>query len=218
MKKNGSTASLSYRAFQPDEAPPLVLASGSAIRRQILENAGLVFEVEPSAIDEDAVKTALLKDVDIQAGDLASLLAEAKALDVSGRRPGEIIIGADQVLSFESVLLSKSADIDGARRQLLDMAGKTHSLISAAVLARDGETLWRQADTVHVTMRDFSPAFLGAYLAEAGDIVLESVGGYQLEGLGAQLFERIEGDYFTVLGLPLLPLLAALRDHAALGQ
>ena len=218
MRENGSTASLAYRPFQPEEAPPLVLASGSSIRRQMLENTGLVFDVEPSSIDEDAVKAALLRDPNMQAGDLAVLLAEAKATDVSNRHRGKVIIGADQVLSFNGALLSKSPNIAKVRRQLLDMAGKTHCLISASVLVRDGIILWRRADTVYVTMRKLSPAFVGAYLAEAGEDVLKSVGGYQLEGLGAQLLERIEGDYFTVLGLPLLPLLDALRDHAALSS
>lgn len=196
--------------------PNIVLASGSTIRHTLLNNAGVPHTVNPASIDEDIVKEAVMQKDGLTAADLAEILAEAKALDVSAAIPGAYVIGCDQTLEFDGETLSKAPNMDSLRRQLLAMRGKTHTLHVGVVLARDGQTEWRTISAVHMTMRDFSPAFLGHYLAEAGEAALASVGGYQLEGPGVQLFEAIDGDYFTVLGLPLLPLLAALRDRDAL--
>lgn len=188
----------------------LVLASGSRIRAELLENAGLSIVVDPADIDERAVEEPLLK-AGFSPDDLALVLAEAKANDVSERRPGDLVIGADQILAFEGERHTKPENMEAARRQLLAFSGKTHELLSAVVISKDGEAIWRHVSTARLTMRDLSPAFVGHYLAQVGDVALSSVGAYQLEGPGVQLFEKIEGDYFTVLGLPLLPLLAELR-------
>ena len=139
--------------------------------------------------------------------DVALVLAEAKALDVSERNPGALVLGCDQTLSLGDELFHKPADMEGARRHLLALSGKTHQLNSAAVLARDGEALWRHVGIASLTMRKLDPAFIGRHLARVGDKALASVGAYQIEGEGIQLFEKIEGDYFTIVGLPLLPVL-----------
>jgi septum formation protein len=189
----------------------LVLASGSKIRAELMRNAGLTIDVDPANVDERAVEAPLL-EAGFPPEDLASVLAEAKANDVSARRSGELVIGADQILAFEGERRTKPDDMEAARRQLLAFSGKTHELLSAGVISKDGEVIWRHVSTARLTMRTLSPAFVGHYLAEAGDDVLSSVGAYQLEGLGLQLFEKIDGDYFTILGLPMLPLLAQLRE------
>jgi septum formation protein len=189
----------------------LVLASGSKIRAELMRNAGLTIDVDPANVDERAVEAPLL-EAGFPPEDLASVLAEAKANDVSARRSGELVIGADQILAFEGERRTKPDDMEAARRQLLAFSGKTHELLSAVVISKDGEAIWRHVSTARLTMRTLSPAFVGRYLAEAGDGVLSSVGAYQLEGLGLQLFEKIDGDYFTILGLPMLPLLAQLRE------
>jgi septum formation protein len=189
----------------------LVLASGSKIRAELMRNAGLTIDVDPANVDERAVEAPLL-EAGFPPEDLASVLAEAKANDVSARRPGELVIGADQILAFEGERRTKPDDMEAARRQLLAFSGKTHELLSAVVISKGGEAIWRHVSTARLTMRTLSPAFVGHYLAEAGDDVLSSVGAYQLEGLGLQLFEKIYGDYFTILGLPMLPLLAQLRE------
>ena len=188
----------------------LVLASGSRIRAELLENAGLSITADPADLDERAVEEPLLK-AGFSPEDLALVLAEAKSKDVSERRPGDLVIGADQILAFEGKRHTKPETMEAARRQLLAFSGKTHELLSAVVVSKDGEAVWRHVSTARLTMRDLSPAFIGHYLARVGDVALSSVGAYQLEGPGVQLFEKIEGDYFTVLGLPLLPLLAELR-------
>ncbi|WP_029060693.1 Maf-like protein [Labrenzia sp. DG1229] len=188
----------------------LVLASGSKIRAELMENAGLVIEIDPADVDERAVEAPLL-EAGFPPEDLASVLAEAKANDVSGRRQADLVVGADQILAFEGERRTKPDDMEAARRQLLAFSGKTHELHSAVVISQNGEAIWRQVSTARLTMRDLTPEFIGHYLAAAGDRVLSSVGAYQLEGLGVQLFEKIEGDYFTILGLPMLPLLAELR-------
>lgn len=193
----------------------LVLASGSRIRAELLRNAGLTFDVDPARVDERAIEAPLLES-DFSPEDIAQVLAEAKAQEVSERRPGALVIGADQVLDFEGERLTKPADMEAARRQLLAMSGKTHALHSAAAIARDGQTLWRNVGTVRLTMRPFGPEFVGRYLAGVGEVALTSVGAYQLEGPGIQLFSAIDGDYFTVLGLPLLPLLGELRVLGAI--
>lgn len=192
----------------------IVLASGSPFRRALLANAGLDFSTVKSAIDERAVEAAITGEVTPE--DVASILAEAKALDVSERHPEALVIGSDQTLSLGDEIFHKPADMEGARRQLLKLSGKTHSLNSAIVLAQGGETLWRHVGVARLTMRKLEPAFVGRHLARVGAKALESVGAYQIEGEGIQLFDRIEGDYFTIVGLPLLPLLAALRERGAI--
>lgn len=192
---------------------PLVLASASPFRKALLENAGLAFEVEPAQIDERAVEAPL---DDLNPEDVATILAEAKAQDVSDRNPGAIVIGSDQTLSLEGTIYHKASNMDEARRRLLALSGKTHELNSAIVLAKDGETIWRHLSVARMTMRDLDPGFVGRHLSNVGDSALASVGAYQFEGEGIQLFERIDGDYFTIIGLPLLPLLAQLRDLGAI--
>lgn len=189
----------------------LILASGSAARRQMLEAAGLAFEVDAPRVDEEAAK-ASLRAGGLKPRDQADALAELKALSVSRSRP-DFVIGADQMLALGGEVFDKPKDANEARQQLTRLRGQTHELITAAVVAREGAIIWRHIDTPKLKMRDLSDAFLDDYMARAGEHVLRSVGAYQLEGLGAQLFERVEGDYFSVLGLPLLPLLAFLREH-----
>jgi septum formation protein len=199
-------------------APRIVLASASASRRKLLSAAGVVCDVVPSRVDEPAVrrKFEAASSEPIAPEVLAMALAEAKALDVAGRQPGALVIGADQVLALGSRIFEKPRDIAEARAHLTAFRGRTHVLHSCVALAADGTLLWRERSEAHMAMRAFSDAFLDFYLAKAGDAVCASVGAYQLEGLGIQLFERIEGDYFTILGLPLLPLLAELRNRKVL--
>jgi septum formation protein len=194
---------------------PLVLASSSPFRRDMLRNAGLEMEVVPPQTDERVVEAAL-SGSGATPEDLATILAEAKALDVSGRRADALVIGCDQTLSLGDEVLHKPRDMEEARRRLLALSGRTHRLNSAAVLARGGETLWRHVSTASLTMRSLEPAFVGRHLARVGDKALSSVGAYQIEGEGIQLFERIDGDHFTIVGLPLLALLQALRELGAI--
>lgn len=194
----------------------LILASGSAARRRLLEAAGLSFEVEAPRVDEEAAKASFRAE-GMPPRAQADALAELKALSVARRRAG-FVIGADQMLAVEGEVLDKPRHRAEAREQLLRLRGRTHELITAVVVAREGAAIWRHIDTPRLTMRAFSDVFLDDYLNRAGADVLTSVGAYQLEGLGAQLFERVEGDYFSVLGLPLLPLLAFLREHRAVSQ
>jgi len=189
----------------------LILASTSPARRRMLEAVGLSFSIERPSIDEEAAK-ASLRAGGLKPRDQADALAELKALSVSRRADG-LVIGADQMLALEGEIFDKPGSAAAAREHLLRLRGRTHELITAAVVVRDGAVIWRHIDVPRLTMRNFSDAFLDDYLARAGRGVLTSVGAYQLEGLGAQLFERVAGDYFSVLGLPLLPLLAFLREH-----
>lgn len=188
----------------------LILASQSATRKALLAGAGLRFESSPAPIDERAIENGLLGK---HPRALAQQLAGEKALAVSRLNPAATVIGADQVLAFSS-LLHKSADLAEARTQLLLLRGKTHHLHAGVALARDGEILWADVETAALTMREFEEAELDAVLAHEGEGLLVAVGGYRLEGASINLFERIEGDYFTILGLPLLKLLAALRHYA----
>lgn len=189
---------------------PVVLASKSPFRATILKNAGISFTSQKANIDERAVE-APLYDTGATPEDVALILAEAKADDVSERFSQSLIIGCDQTLSLGSEIFHKPADMDGARRHLLALSGKTHQLNSAVVLVQNGQTLWRHMSVAHMTMRKLDPAFIGRHLARVGDIALSSVGAYQIEGEGIQLFDKIDGDYFTIVGLPLLPLLTELR-------
>jgi len=187
---------------------PLVLASKSAARRTLLEGAGIPIDVRPADIDERAVEA----DARASGPDAAAaLLARAKALAVAWQLPSRLVLGADQTLALGAQRFSKPADRNGAVAQLRALRGQTHELHSALALARDGKVIFEHHDAARLTMRGFSDKFLQDYLDTAGDAVMASVGGYQLEGPGIQLFERIEGDYFTILGLPLLPLLGFLR-------
>jgi len=190
----------------------LILASKSPFRSALLKNAGIEFSNESADIDERAVE-APLYETGATPEDVAQVLAEAKALDVSEKNPGAVVIGCDQTLSLGEEIFHKPADMEAAGRQLLQFSGKTHQLNSAVVLVKDGETLWRHVSVARMTMRALSPAFIGRYLGRVGDSALSSVGAYQVEGPGIQLFEKIEGDYFTIVGLPLLPLLAELRKE-----
>lgn len=192
---------------------PLVLASRSASRRHMLEAAGIPIEICVPDIDERAVEKAAGTPPPPAA---AALLAREKAMAASRLRPGRIVAGADQTLAFADRRLDKPADIAAARGQLMMLAGKTHHLHSAVALAQDGRVLFDAIDTASLTVRPLSAAFLDRYLEATGDAVLSSVGAYQLEKTGIHLFERIEGNYFTILGLPLLPLLDFLRRNGSL--
>lgn len=195
--------------------PEIILASGSRIRASLLVNAGLSIRTIPADLDERAVEAPLLNG-DATVEDIAAVLSEAKALNVSERESDALVIGADQMLEFDGKRLTKPENMEAARRQLLALSGKTHQLHSAVAVVRNGETLWRHVSSASLTMRELSPGFVGRYLADVGNDALSSVGAYQLEGRGIQLFEKIDGDYFTILGLPLLPLLSFLRDLGAI--
>lgn len=197
--------------------PTIVLASASTTRRRMLEAAGLAVEIDPARVDEDEVKFALKADR-VAVERAAEALAELKALRISSRHPGALVIGADQMLECDGAWFDKSPDRDAARRQLQALRGRTHRLISCAVVALNGDRLWHATEAARLTMRNFSDAFLDAYLDEVGEAVFSSVGGYHLEGRGVQLFHRVEGDFFTILGLPLLPLLDFLRARGALSS
>ena len=192
----------------------VILASKSAARRAVLQGAGVPFESVVAGVDEDAVKTSLLAE-GASVRDIADALAELKAIRVSRGR-AEFVVGADQTLEFEGRLYDKAETVDEARERLKTLRGKPHRLHSAVVVAKDGAPIWREVATATLTMRDFSDAFLDEDLRVEGDEALGSVGCYRLEGPGAQLFSRIEGDYFAILGLPLLGLLDLLRRHGEL--
>lgn len=191
----------------------LILASKSAARRAMLEGAGVPFSIQVADVDEDAVKAG--HDPADAAG-LAVELARVKALAVSRHDPEAWVLGADQTLAFAGGLVSKAPTLDAARTRLAAMRGQVHQLHSGAALARNGQVVWSAVDTATMRMRDFSAGFLEAYLAAEGQTLLASVGSYRLEGMGSQLFEAVEGDYFTVLGLPLWPVLAELRRAGVL--
>lgn len=193
----------------------LILASKSAARRMMLEGAGVPFSIKVADVDEDAVKAT--HDPADAAG-LAAELARVKALAVSRHDPEAWVLGADQTLAFDGGLVSKARSMAEARDRLKAMRGRIHQLHSGAALARNGQIVWSGVDTAGMRVRDFSDAFLDAYLAAEGDELLHCVGSYRLEGMGSQLFEAVEGDYFTVLGLPLWPVLAELRRAGVLAS
>ncbi|UUP17579.1 Maf-like protein [Nitratireductor thuwali] len=193
----------------------IVLASTSPFRRQLLENAGISVEAVAPEVDERVVE-APLENAGVSPEDVALILAEAKAVDVSERHPHALVIGCDQTLSLGDRVFHKPKDMEGARRHLLDLSGKTHQLNSAIVLARAGQPIWRHLSQGSLTMRKLDPGFIGRHLSQVGEKALSSVGAYQVEGPGIQLFTKIEGDYFTIIGLPLLPLLEKLREEGAI--
>jgi septum formation protein len=193
-------------------AVPLILASASPSRRHLLHNAGLRFVARPSGVDEEQVKQSLLAER-ADAREIATTLAELKAVRVSARHPEALVIGADSTLVCDGRLFDKPPTLADARRQLLALAGRTHELWSAVVVARGGARLWHHAEFGRLTMLPANEPFIDRYLRRVGQAACTSVGAYQLEGLGVHLFSRIEGDFFTVLGLPLLPLLSFLSDH-----
>lgn len=193
----------------------IILASSSPFRARLLKNAGISFRSEAADLDERAVE-APLAESGASPDDVALVLAEAKAASVSERHPDAIVIGCDQTLSLGDRIFHKPADMEAARHQLLQLSGQTHNLNSAVVLASNGEAVWRHVNSPALTMRTLEPAFIGRYLAEVGEDALASVGAYQLEGRGIQLFSAVEGDYFSIVGLPLLPLLQRLRAMDAI--
>lgn len=191
----------------------LILASSSATRARLLREAGLAFDVVKPHVDEDEIKISYRAGgADVSEAALA--LAELKVQAASRRAaPGDFVLGSDQMLDCEGDWFDKPADRNAAREQLRALRGRAHHLVTSAYLMKDGARIWHHVERAELTMRDFSDAFLDDYLDRAGDAVLGSVGAYHLEGLGAQLFSRVRGDFFTILGLPLLPVLAILREH-----
>lgn len=189
----------------------LILASKSVARREVLTNAGVSFDIHVAGIDEDALKVP-----GVDARELAIELAKAKALAVSAIHPDAVVLGADQTLAFDGGLVSKAPSLDDARARLASMRGKAHQLHSGVALAKGGEILWADADTAHMRVRDFSDDFLNRYITTEGEELLHCVGSYRLEGMGSQLFDKVDGDYFTVLGMPLWLVLEQLRRFEAL--
>ena len=197
--------------------PTVVLASASAARARMIGNAGVSFDIDAAAIDEVAVKEAA-RVAGCNVTEAAKQLASAKALVVAARHPDCLVIGADQMLECEHRWFDKPRDREDARENLIFLRGREHHLVSGVAVARDGQVLWSAVDVARLRMRNFSDRFLEHYLEHAGAAVTESVGACKLEGLGIQFFERIDGDFFTILGMPLLPLLAFLRRHSVVAE
>ncbi len=196
-------------------SPKIILASKSAARIAMLRAAGVEFTAQPAAVDEEAVKVALL-DQQASPRDVADALAEMKAARLSNKTPEAVVIGADQVLECDGRILSKPANTEAAIAQLLDLRSRQHRLLSAAVIMRDGRPVWRHVAETRLWMRDFSDQFLEDYIARVGADVLDTVGAYRLEDYGVRLFSRIEGDHFTVLGMPLVEILNYLATAGVL--
>jgi septum formation protein len=196
---------------------PVILASGSPIRAKLMAQAGLVFATETPRIDEETVRDALLAE-GASPRDIADALAEMKALRVSSRRPGVLVIGCDQVLALGRDVLAKPVDIPAARAQLLALRGRDHRLLSAVVVCRDGQPLWRHVGEARLHMRTFSEDWLDGYLARNPEAATGSVGAYRIEEEGIRLFSAVEGDYFTILGLPMMPLLNWLTLRGTLSS
>jgi septum formation protein len=193
----------------------LILASRSPARTALLSAAGVSFVAMPSSVEERAVEMPLIEK-GVSAKEIASVLADAKATTVSRDSSGAFVIGADQTLELDGARWTKPGSVAEAREQLALLSGRTHELHSAVAVARDRAILWRHSDSARLTMRPLTATAIDAYLAEVGDAALSSVGAYQIEGPGIRLFERLDGDYFTILGLPLLPLLMYLRSEGVI--
>ena len=202
-----------HHPFQPADAPAIVLASGSATRRRLLESVGLLFEVRAAAVDEESIKLASRAE-GVSPAETALVLAELKASRV--RVAGALVIGADQILTCEGRWFDKPRDREEAREQLRALRGKSHTLQTAVTCLKNGQVIWHHFEAPELRMRDFSDEFLEIYLDREMPGILGSVGGYLVEGAGAQLFETISGDYSSVLGLPVLALLGFLRQHGAM--
>lgn len=201
------------------ETPPteLLLASASPFRRKLLEAAGVLVRVVPANVDEPALKRGLAAGgLKLGPAAIAEAMAAAKAEDVSSALPEALVVGADQVLALQDELFDKPGDLAAARAQLERLRGRTHSLFTAVALAQDGRVVWSKVEGATLTMRNFSGAFLDGYLSRAGARLCQIVGGYEIEGAGIQLFERVDGDHFTIIGLPLVPLLAELRTRGVI--
>lgn len=196
--------------------PPLILASTNKTRARLLEMAGVAFTAEPPGLDEAIMREALGDEKTLNPHDVAEVLARTKAQAVSEGAQGAYVIGADQILALDKRIISKPETMEAARAQLLDLNGKTHTLHTSVAVATNGGTVWAQTEIATLTMRKLSPEFIGHYLAAAGDAVLSSVGAYQIESVGIQLFDKIDGDFFSILGLPLLPLLDTLRREGVI--
>lgn len=188
----------------------IILASKSIHRQQLLKNAGVQFNAISADIDEREVEEPLIK-AGLGGDDIAEVLAIAKATEISKSNTDSYVIGCDQTLSLEGELLHKVENIEAAQKRLLHLSGKKHNLNSAVVLVKNSEVIWSHIEVSTITMRTLDPGFIGRHLSDAGETILSSVGAYQIEGLGVQLFEKVEGDYFSIIGLPVLPLLAELR-------
>lgn len=191
-------------------SPNLILASSSPFRRHLMEQAGLVFDAESARIDERVIEAPVQREGG-GPEEIAKVLAIAKAQDVASRHPGKFVIGSDQIMSMNGNIFHKCETVAEAKAQLASMRGKTHQLSSAVAIFKDDSLLWADVAIAEMTFRHFSDEFLESYIKRAGEKVLLTVGAYQYEGLGQQLFEKISGDYFTIIGLPMLPLLKALR-------
>lgn len=196
---------------------PIILASGSVIRQTLLRNAGLTFDCIAPRVDEETVRNALLAE-DVTPRNIADALAELKATKISSKHPGALVIGCDQVLDLQGQLLSKPETAEQARAQLRSMQGKRHDLLSAVVICQAGRPIWRHIGTARMTVRPFSEAWLDGYMARNWPDISDCVGAYKLEAEGVRLFSRVDGDYFTVLGLPLLDLLSFLTLRGDLQQ
>ncbi len=202
-----------------DNAPRLILASQSKARRAMLKSAGIAFDAVAADIDEGAIRASMMSESDCaEAADIAAVLAFEKARSVALTHPGCYVLGSDQVLALGRHMFSKAETIAEARDNFDRLRGRMHELVSAAALVRNDEVIWQGVDTAQLTMRRFSDAFLDDYLARVGDRVLDTVGGYEIESDGLQFFDRIEGDYFTILGMPLLPVLHQLRSHGVVAS
>lgn len=192
--------------------PKVILASGSKIRASLLINAGISIETEIAKVDEASIKSAMFSE-GAPARDIADVLAETKARRIATKNPDAIVIGADQVLVCQNILYDKPQDLDEAQKQLSKLRGKTHELLSAAVIYENAKPVWRHIGRAQLMMRPFSDEFLEEYIKTNGNSLLETVGAYKLEETGSQLFTRVQGDYFSVLGLPLLEVLGFMRTR-----
>ena len=199
-----------------DRPSRIILASGSAIRRQIMEGAGLDFEVVVKPVDEAAIKASMLAEGS-SIRDIADALAEAKSRKVSMVEPG-LVIGADQIMEMDGQFFDKPSTIEEARARLLDMRGKTHRLVGAVVICENGQPVWRHMSKTVLSVREFGDAFLDDYIKAEGELLTKSVGAYRFEGRGSQLFSQVDGDFFSILGLSLLPVLDYLRERGAISK